>query len=129
MPVPGLILLVLAAACQLLIVYPCVRQLLKPLAVWLNGCHADAGLPGTIAWVLQAALFNCGLFLLAVPDLLKGEVSNGLLFLAGTGFAFVGVSSFVTSAVTKTTFATLQLGVSAVGLLCLFLPYFLWGPA
>lgn len=74
-------------------------------------------------------MFNCGLFLLAVPYLLKGEVSNGLLFLAGTGFAVVGGASFVISATTKTRFATLQLGVSVLGLMCLFLPYFLWGNA
>ena len=113
MPVPGLILLLLAAACQLLIVYLCVRQFLRLL----------------VATTIQAAMFNCGLFLLAVPYLLKGEVSNGLLFLAGTGFAVVGGASFVISATTKTRFATLQLGVSVLGLMCLFLPYFLWGNA
>lgn len=133
MPLPGLILLALAAVCQFLIVCLCLREF-----SWLlsrrNAENAEAnprsqtavGLPGTIAVVLQAALFNCALFVLTLPGLLQGNLQNGLLMLAGAGFAAVGLSSFVTSLSSKSRMATAQLGLSAFGLVCLFLPYYLW---
>jgi hypothetical protein len=134
MPLPSLILLVLAAVCQFLIVFLCLREFIRLLSCWIadRAVQTDPvsrtaiGLPGTIAMALQAAIFNCALLVLALPDLWEGKLSDGLVLLVGAGFAAVGLSSFVTSVITKSRIASPLLGLSALGLLCLFLPYYLW---
>ena len=125
MPMTGMFLLVLAAVSQLLIVGAGVRKFISLVARW-SGSQTDTDLPKTIGIVLQAVMFNSALLVLTLPALLKGNMSGGLVVLAGSGFAVVGLSSFIASMLTKSQFATAQLGLSAVGLLCILLSYYLW---
>lgn len=126
MSISGQLLTAAVALCQLAIVFLSVREFIR--LVSLNGdptLNAGERSPATVAMVIQAAIFNCSILVLALPDLLKGKVSDGLALLSGAGFVVVGLSFVVTSVVTKSQLGTRQVALSAFGLLCLFLLYYL----
>jgi hypothetical protein len=139
MPALPTLLLPLAALCQLLIVFFCVggfaelvhRQTTGGDDVAAARPRTAIGLPATISVVLQAAFLNGALLVLSFPSFVAGELSDGLLVLSGVGFAGIAVSAIAAMSSTRTRSKPLiaQLALSVVGLICLFISYYLGSAA
>jgi hypothetical protein len=122
------VLLGVAAACQVLVIFICIGGFVELISCLndsknepvASSARTVIGLPGVIAVVLQATVLNCGLLVLWFPEIWKSESARGGLFLAAIGFGCLALSSFATLMVFKSRVAIVQLGLSLIGLTCLF---------
>lgn len=131
------LLLLLAALCQLLLVFICIGGFAELAHRWATGMKDFAaprprnaiGLPATIAVVLNAAFLNMALVILSFQTFAAGELPNGLFFISSVGFGGFAVSAIATMGATRSRSKPLvgQLAVSVVGLVCVFAAYNLGG--
>jgi hypothetical protein len=131
------LLLLLAALCQLLLVFICIGGFAELAHRWATREKGDAaprprtaiGLPATIAVVLNAAFLNMALLIISFASFATGELPNGLYILLSLGFGGFAVCAIAAMSATQSRAKPLigQLAVSVVGLVCVFAAYNLAG--